>query len=448
MDYIIEIPVEGRPRTARGLLLAGLVAARAVCRMRLLTVRATFTTPRRVMRRPRVFARHRLTWRLHPTLAQERNRRLRQDLRGEVFIKSRLLPILFHRCQCAYRADYFCVGSHTRIAAGTIRAVVTNEDRMEITIHAGEYEQQPRSYHLRVASSSAEFSRLVYALRRLAQQQFVGPFRAPGITDGSVHQQLRKRQEAPYNGDEHHLGRGADAAPCPKCAQWGVMCVCSTVCVTCEPWGSPTPTCAARVRALLACLVSALSVAVTRSRGEGRGAGGRSNNKRAAAPAWWGKRDAAPAWWGKPPEELVARRASTSQRWPRWVIVLVVIVFCCNRLPPYDYLRARWTLPRPQQREARLRSKAGIVPRQDGHVNRTLPRRPWANVLAGRPPTGGLPPAVILAEPGNATLSSSASRSSWRERVAQRSAEAAARRLTAAQASNSSANATLAAAHI
>ena len=84
---------------------------------------------------------------------------------------------------------------------------------MEITIHAGEYEQQPRSYHLRVASSSAEFSRLVYALRRLAQQQFVGPFRHPGSR--------RQRTNSCENGRRLHITatsitcRGAGAAPAP-----------------------------------------------------------------------------------------------------------------------------------------------------------------------------------------------------------------------------------------
>ena len=366
---------------------------------------------------------------------QERNRRLRQDLRGEVYIKSRLLPILFHRSQCAWRADFFCIGSHTRIAASTIRAVVPNEDRMEITIHAGEDEHQPRRYHLRVASSSAEFSRLVYALRRLAQQQFVGPFRAPESPDGSVHggKQLRKRQEAPLNGGEHYSDRGADAVPCPKCAQWDMMCVCSAVCVTCDP----SPTCGAHVRALLGCLVSALGGAIARHGGEGKRAGSRSDGKRAAAPAWW----------GRPPEEMVAKRASASQRWPRWVIVLVVVVFCCNRLPPMDYLRARskhFGLS-TQQREAHLRSTAGVVPKQDGHVARTLPRRPWEDGLNGRPPTGGPPPAVILAQQGNGTLGAlpPVARSSWRERVAQRAAEA--QRLAgvaAARGKNESANAT------
>ena len=61
------------------------------------------------------------------------------------------------------------IGSHARIDVRTLRAVVTIEDRFEFIVHAGEFEQG-RYYHLRVASSSAEFSRFVYGLRRLTQR--------------------------------------------------------------------------------------------------------------------------------------------------------------------------------------------------------------------------------------------------------------------------------------
>ena len=106
-------------------------------------------------------------WPRH-TAAQDRNRRLRQDLQGEVFLKSRIIPILFHRCRCTFRANYFIIGSHARIDVSTLRAVVTMEHRFEFMIHAGEIFE--RIYHLRVPSGSDDFSRFVYGLRRLTQR--------------------------------------------------------------------------------------------------------------------------------------------------------------------------------------------------------------------------------------------------------------------------------------
>lgn len=88
---------------------------------------------------------------------------------GELYLKSRIVPILFHRCACSFRGNFFVIGSHARIDVRTLRAVVTIEDRFEFVVYAGEFEQG-RSYHLRVASSSAEFSRFVYGLRRLTQR--------------------------------------------------------------------------------------------------------------------------------------------------------------------------------------------------------------------------------------------------------------------------------------
>jgi hypothetical protein len=90
-------------------------------------------------------------------------------LRGELYLKSRILPILFHHCACSFRGNFFVIGSHARVDVRTLRAVITIEDRYEFIIYAGEFDQG-RSYHLRVASSSAEFSCFVYGLRRLTQR--------------------------------------------------------------------------------------------------------------------------------------------------------------------------------------------------------------------------------------------------------------------------------------
>ena len=90
-------------------------------------------------------------------------------MRGELYLKSRIVPILFHRCACSFRGNFFVIGSHARVDVRTLRAVVTIEDRFEFIVYAGEFEQG-RSHHLRVASSSAEFSRFVYGLRRLTQR--------------------------------------------------------------------------------------------------------------------------------------------------------------------------------------------------------------------------------------------------------------------------------------
>ena len=124
---------------------------------------------------------------------QERNRRLRQDLRGDLYLKSRILPILFHHCACSFRGNFFVIGSHARVDVRTLRAVITIEDRYEFIIYAGEFDQG-RAYHLRVASSSAEFSRFVYGLRRLTQrnESLSG---ADEINDTSITIGMRKRPE-------------------------------------------------------------------------------------------------------------------------------------------------------------------------------------------------------------------------------------------------------------
>ena len=88
---------------------------------------------------------------------------------GELYLKSRIIPILFHRCTCRFNANFFVIGSHARIDVRTLRAVITIEDRFEFIVYAGEFEQG-RHYHLRAASSSSEFSRFVYGLRRLTQR--------------------------------------------------------------------------------------------------------------------------------------------------------------------------------------------------------------------------------------------------------------------------------------
>ena len=124
---------------------------------------------------------------------QERNRRLRQDLRGDLYLKSRILPILFHHCACSFRGNFFVIGSHARVDVRTLRAVITIEDRYEFIIYAGEFDQG-RAYHLRVASSSAQFSRFVYGLRRLTQrnESLSG---ADEINDTSITIGMRKRPE-------------------------------------------------------------------------------------------------------------------------------------------------------------------------------------------------------------------------------------------------------------
>ena len=118
-------------------------------------------------------------------------------MRGDLYLKSRILPILFHHCACSFRGNFFVIGSHARVDVRTLRAVITIEDRYEFIIYAGEFDQG-RAYHLRVASSSAEFSRFVYGLRRLTQrnESLSG---ADEINDTSITIGMRKRPETSSN---------------------------------------------------------------------------------------------------------------------------------------------------------------------------------------------------------------------------------------------------------
>ena len=92
----------------------------------------------------------------------------------------------------------------------------------------------------------------------------------------------------------------------------------------------------------------------------------------------------------------------------RFFFVAVVVIFCCNRMPPADYLKFH---PNPQQARAAIARNHNLSRSTGlgGPGHREMPRRPW-RVAHGVPPTPGLgqPPSVATQAAAGETVAAAA----------------------------------------
>ena len=92
----------------------------------------------------------------------------------------------------------------------------------------------------------------------------------------------------------------------------------------------------------------------------------------------------------------------------RFFFLAVVVIFCCNRMPPADYLKFH---PNPQQARAAIARNHNLSRSTGlgGPGHREMPRRPW-RVAHGVPPTPdlGQPPSVATQAAAGETVAAAA----------------------------------------